>query len=235
MVTPTKIYGTIVIPYDASSVQPWNVSVRTLDGGVVWKPAAFTVARFPAPTISSITPVSGFRNSTISYTLKGTNFQPGLTAVDLSTPGFGELNTTIYSISSTQIIGGVSLPSDAPVGAWKLNVTTRDGGRITRAGAFMLSKVPPPMIMSFSPAAGYRGTTVSWIANGNYFQTGGRTTVNLSQAGAAALQTTITSVYSSRIYGTVIIPSDAPTGLWKVNVTTLDGGNGTMINAIRIY
>jgi hypothetical protein len=235
LVTPTKIYGSVVVPYSASSVGAWNSSVSTFDGGTVWKPAAFAVARFPAPTITSITPVSGFRNSTVSYTLVGTNFQPGLTTVDLSTPASGELNTTIYSITSTRIIGGISFPSDAPTVAWKLNVTTLDGGKVSRAAAFTVNKVLPPAITTFAPATGYRGTTVSYIVNGNYFQPGGRTTVNLSQPGADEIQTTISSVYSSRIYGTVTIPSDAATGSWKVNVSTVDGGNRTLINAIRIY
>ena len=232
-INSTQVVGDVAIPnfYNGS----WYVNITTGDGGTVCKPAAFTVDKIPAPTFISLTPGSGSRNRTVSYTLKGINFQPGLTTVDLSDPGFGELNTTLYAVSSNQIIGGVSFPSGAPTGIWKLNITTLDGGTTTRASAFTVDKLRPPEITSFTPLTGYRGTNVSYIVNGNYFQSGGRTTVNLSQPGANEIQTTLTAVYSSRIYGTMTIAGGTGTGQWKVNVSTLDGGNSTLINAIRIY
>jgi len=170
----------------------------------------------------------------VSYTLKGTNFQPGLTTVDLSNPAFGELNTTLYDVSPTQVIGGVSFPGDAPPGPWTLNVTTVDGGKASKAAAFKLDTWKSPTISAFTPATGYRGTTVSYTVDGKYFQPGGRTSVNLSLPGAPEIQTSIAAVYSSRIYGTVTIPAGAPAGSWQVNVTTIDGKTGTGTSAIKI-
>ncbi|MDD4136551.1 MAG: hypothetical protein PHT99_01475, partial [Methanoregula sp.] len=232
-VTGTRVTGRFTIPADQPSGK-YRIDVLTISGGSVMKQNAFTISPLPKPTIGTITPTSGFANGTVSYTLKGTNFQPGLTTVDLSNPGFGELNTTIYSITATQIIGGVSFPGNAPTGSWTLNVTTLDGGKDSKATAFKVNTVLPPAITSFTPAMGYRGTTVSYIVDGKYFQPGGRTSVNLSQPGAPEIQTTLSSVYSSRIYGTVTIPEDAATGSWKVNVTTIDGGEGKSFNAIKV-
>jgi len=231
--TATQLNGTVTIPADAPTSALWKLNVTTLDGGIS-KPFAVTIKPVYPPTIGTITPATGYPNGTISYTLKGTNFQPGMTTVDLSNPGFGELNTTIYSITATQIIGGISFPANAPTGTWRLNVTTPDGGKTSRVSAFTVNKMLPPTITSFTPATGYRGTTVSFIVNGKYFQPGGRTTVNLSQPGAPEIQTTLSSVYSSQIYGTVSIPEGATTGPWKVNVSTLDGGNSTLVNAIKV-
>ena len=54
-VTATTINGTVVVPYSAPT-GTWNASVTTIDYGTVWKPNAFTVSNFPAPTITTITP-----------------------------------------------------------------------------------------------------------------------------------------------------------------------------------
>jgi PKD repeat protein len=232
-VTATTINGTVVVPYNASAVT-MNVSVRTLDGGKVWKPAAFTVAQFPAPTIGAITPASGFRNTTVAFTITGTNFQPGQTTVNLSYPANSEISTTLYAVSSTQIIGGMRIPGNATNGAWKLNVTTLDGGLTTRLSAFTISKLPAPTVTAFAPSAAYRGTTVSFIVNGSYFEPGGLTIVNLTKPGQTDIPTNLTSVYSTQIAGNFTIPAASSTGSWNVNVSTLDGGFVTKASALSV-
>ena len=232
-ITATTINGTVVVPYNAPT-GAWNVSVTTLDGGTIWKPSAFTVSRFPAPTILSISPVSGFRNTTVSYTITGTNFMPGQTTVVLSNTSSGELASTVYSVTSTRITGAFEIPSTIPTGAWRLNVSTLDGGLASKPSAFTVNKLPVPAITSFTPSTAYRGTPVSFVINGNNFQPGGLTTVNLTKAGQTDIQTTLTSVFPTQITGTVTIPSDNTTGSWKVNVTTVDGGVGTKLNAIAV-
>ena len=204
-VTATTINGTVVVPFSAPT-GTWNASVTTIDGGMVWKSAAFTVATFPAPTIASITPVSGFRNTTVSYTITGNNFQPGQTTVVLSNPTSGVLSTTLYSVNSSQIVGGVQIPDTASIGAWRLNVTTLDGGLTSKPSAFTVSNLPIPSIISFTPSTAYQNTMVSFVITGNYFEPGGLTTVNLTKSGQSNIQTTLTSVYSSSITGTVTIP-----------------------------
>jgi parallel beta-helix repeat protein len=232
-VTATTINGTVVVPYNAPTGS-WNVSVTTLDGGTIWKASTFTVGTFPAPTITSITPVSGFRNTSVSYTITGTNFEPGQTRVVLSNSTSGELASTVYSVTSTQITGAFGISSTTPTGTWRLNVSTLDGGLASKPSAFTVNTLPVPSITSFTPSTAYRGTPVSFIVNGNYFQPGGLTTVNLTKAGQTDIQTTLTSVFSSQITGTVTIPAGNTTGSWKVNVTTVDGGVGTKPNAITV-
>jgi hypothetical protein len=232
-VTATTINGTVVVPYSAPT-GTWNVSVATIDGGTVWKPNAFTVSNFPAPTITSITPVSGFRNTTVSYTITGSNFQPGQTTVVLSNPTSGVLATTFYSLNSSQIVGGFQIPATASVGAWRLNVTTLDGGLTSKPSVFTVSKLPVPSITTFTPSTEYQNTMVSFVISGTNFEPGGLTTVNLTKSGQSNIQTTLTSVYSSSITGTVAIPAGNTIGSWNVNVTTLDGGTGTKSNVISI-
>jgi len=233
-VTSTQITGYLLLPANANPGNFYRCNITTGDGGFVSKTTAFTVNKQPLPAITSITPAAGYKNSTVSYTIAGTGFQPGLTSVNLSLPAYGELETTVYAVTTTQIIGGVRIPSAAPAGAWKLNATTVDGGTGSKASAFTISKIPLPAITTFTPVSGYRGTTLSFVIDGTYFQTGGRTTVKLSRPGASDIPATLTSVYSNRITGMVLPPSDAATGYWKINVTTLDGGEGTKANAISL-
>jgi hypothetical protein len=232
-ITATTINGTIVVPSSAPA-GAWNVSVTTLDGGTVWKPSAFTVARFPAPTIASITTVSGFRNTTVSYTITGTNFQPGQTTVVLSNKTFGELGSTVYSVTSTKITGAFEISSTIPTGAWRLNISTLDGGPVSKPSAFTVNKLPVPSITSVTPSTAYRETPVSFILTGTNFQSGGLTTVTLTRAGQTDIQTTLTSVFPTKITGTVTIPSGNTNGSWKVNVTTVDGGVASKLNAISV-
>jgi PKD repeat protein len=229
-VTSTSIAGNFTIPADAAFGK-WFVNVTTADGGTSISPITFSVIKPPVPIIYSITPIAGYPNSTVSYTLKGANFQPGLTAIDISNSTYGEINTTIYYITPTLIIGGIQIPANAPTGPWKLNATT-DGGKAW--SAFSVNTLPVPKITSFVPSPVYRDTTVTFILNGNYFQPGGRTTVNLTNSTGYNITTTLSAVYSTAITGTATIPPTATPGLWKVNVTTVDGGEGTKTSAVTI-
>ena len=98
-VSATTISGTVVVPYSAPT-GTWNVSVATIDGGTVWKPAAITVNQFPAPSITSITPAAGTKNSTVLFTLAGTNFEPVGTSVTIVEDTSGTvMNATLISVT----------------------------------------------------------------------------------------------------------------------------------------
>ncbi len=107
----------------------------------------FTVNPFPAPTIGTISPASGYRNTTVAFTLTGTNFEPGATTVTFlnqsanqsvagQPPAVTEMNPILFSVTSTQIVGNVSIPYNATLNLWKINVATVDGGTTSRPGAF---------------------------------------------------------------------------------------------------
>jgi C1A family cysteine protease len=234
-INATAINGTVVVPINAPTGL-WNVSVTTLDGGQTWKSSAFTVARFGKTTFTAITPASGYRNSTVYFNLTGTNFQTGgRTGVTLSRAGApAELGTTLYSVAPTLISGGIDIPSTAAVGTWNINITTFDGGTTTSPNVFTIARVPVPVITTFLPATAYRGTNVTFTLNGLYFQTGGRSVVNLTNSTGYNITTTLSGVYPTTITGTVSIPADVVPGPWKVNVTTLDGGMGTKTGAVSI-
>jgi hypothetical protein len=230
-VTPTAITGNFTVPADDPFGMFWAVSVRTADGGTSPSRIIFTEAR-QTPTITQLSPGIGYPNSTVGFTIRGANYQPGLTTVNLSSTSYGELPATLYSVSPGQIIGAFQLPANAPLGSWKVNVTTADGGRV--GSTFTVNKLPVPSITSFNPKYGYGGTTVNFIVTGNYFQPGERTTVVINRPGQPDVKTNLIAVYPNSISGTADLPAGTPPGLWKVNVTTLDGGQSSLANAITI-
>ena len=199
-VTATTINGTVVVPFTAPTGL-WNVSVTTIDYRTFWKPNAFTVSNFPAPTITAITPDIMYRNTTVLYTITGANFQPGQTSIVLGNPISGELDTTVYSINATTITGGVQIPATAShTSAWRLNITTLDGGLASNTSAFTVRNLPIPAIITFTPSTAYQGTMITFILNGTYFEPGGLTTVNLTKSGQTDIPATLTSVYPSSDY-----------------------------------
>jgi hypothetical protein len=233
MVTPTTITGNFTVPDDSVFGNLWFVNVTTADGGSSLSRVIFTENRL-APTITLMTPDTGYPNGTVTYQLSGTNFQPGLTSVTMSNPSYGALSTSLYSVTPTQISGGIQIPVNAPLGAWKVNVTTADGGTTTWSRTFTVSRYPAPLVSAATPTMMFRGTTASFTLTGNYFQTGGRTMVNLTNSSGYNITTTLTEVYPTTITGTVTIPDNLRTGYWKVNVTTVDGGLSTKVNTIAV-
>ncbi len=76
-VTPTSITGRVFILSNATiGTNGWIVNVTTVDGGTSTSPIRFTVVK-PVPTITLMTPVSGVRTSLVTFSMTGTNFQPG--------------------------------------------------------------------------------------------------------------------------------------------------------------
>jgi hypothetical protein len=233
-VNATAINGTLVVPWTAPA-GPVNVSVTTVDGGKEWKSTAVTIAGFPKPSVTATTPSSGYRNTTVAFTLTGTNFQPGQTQVYLTNPLTGMINATIYSVTPTQIIGGMRIPGNATTGSWTFKVITLDGGTGSSASAFTISRLPQPVITTFAPSVAYRATQTSFILNGSYFETNGLTAVNLTKSGQPQISVNLTSVSTTQITGNFTVPwGTTTTGPWNINVTTLDGGVTTKTGVVSV-
>jgi large repetitive protein len=235
--TPTRFNGTVWIPADAPVGVPWNLNVTTIDGGRSTKASAIAITSYPAPTIGSMNPVTGFRNTTVLFTLTGTNFQTtggNDTYVWLwNKTSHATIVPTIYSITASQVTGSIAIPADADP-AYNINITTIDGGTVMKANAFATAKIPAPSVSSITPNAMYRGITSTFTLQGSNFQNSGRTFVNLTNTSGYSVPATIWNTYTSTITGTVTIPAGTVNGSWSVNVTTLNGGTGSKAGAVSV-
>jgi hypothetical protein len=232
--TPTELTGRLAIPAGANS-GTYSVVVTTVDGGTGSKSNAFRINYLPLPAISSINQTSGYRNSTVVFTLMGQNFQTGGTYARLYINStVAPVEAILTSITDTRITGSVTIPASQPSGIYRLDILTLDGGSASRKNAFTINPLPKPQITAVTPASSYRNRTLVITVTGTNFQPYGGTYVNLTHpANNTDISLSLISINANRLNGTITIPPDAPTTLfWKLNVTTLDGGRITRPSAI---
>ncbi|WP_424038474.1 S8 family serine peptidase [Methanoregula sp.] len=236
-VTATTINGTVIVPFGAPT-GTWNASVTTVDGGTVWKPSAFTVSNFPAPTITSVTYPPGNIGTTVLFTLTGTNFEPGETTVTIYNDITNTvLSPTVLSTTPTTIIGSIQIPGSAPAGAYNVNVTTADGGTASRPGSFTVGFVGIPAIASLTPVSGYQNTTVNFTVTGTNFEQGtGKTMVTFTNQTTGEILTPgfVNVTSPTQISAGITIPSGAATGPYRLDITTVDGGVVNKPNAFTV-
>ena len=246
-VNTTTITGSFPpLPYNGAT-GPYTLYVVTNGGGFNSSSNAFTV-KVPTPVITGISASTlWYQNTTVAFTLSGSNFQSDATSVRFLNPSVGtlgattEMDPTIYSVNSSQIVGSVSIPNTASKNSWNINVTTLNGGTTIKTGAFTVSSIPSPTIGTFAPTGGARGTSVFFTLPGTNFEANGGTTVTISNSSTVIggstvnLPVMLNTVFPSFITGTVNIPATgAPTGRYYVNVTTADGGKVPTLGSFTV-
>jgi Bacterial Ig domain/IPT/TIG domain len=99
-------------------------TVRVSTPGGVSNPVTFTVTAPPPPTLTSITPTSGVRGTSVTVTFNGTNLT-GAFAVT----GIGALIpvTNITVVSANQVTAILNITRAAPLGIRNLGITTPGG------------------------------------------------------------------------------------------------------------
>jgi large repetitive protein len=200
-----------------------NVVVTNPDGKSAILANGFTVnAALPAPTVSSISNVTGYRGWTVIERITGTNYVSGSTS-KLNRTGVADIPATACTyVSATSLVCSYDL-SGKTVSPPNYNVvvTNPDGRSGMRANYFVLSS-PAPTISSSTPATGAQGATmVITRLLGTYFQPGA---VVVYTNGTTTLPLTgVTVVSSTNITGTLVIPSGATVGPYNVTVTNTDG------------
>ncbi len=131
-----------------------NADVRvTTAGGTSANTAADDYAYFAAPTVTSISPMSGPAPGGTSVTITGTNLT-GATAVT-----FGGVNATGYSV-----VNATTITATAPPGTGTVDVrVTTPGGTSANTAADDFTYIPAPTVVSLSPTQGPAagGTTVT--------------------------------------------------------------------------
>ncbi len=207
------------------SVYPAKIAhVQISSIPVITPTASVTVSVTPsgnAPAISSVSPVYGGSDATVSTTISGSNFQSGAT-VKLTRAGFPPIFASGVSISSSTEIDCTFIFSKAEKGSYNLVVTNPDGRSDTFAGIFTIGDVPP-VIGGVSPSQGALNETLSLTISGQNFKEGVK--VSFIRSSTEIVCTSPVSTDSTKILCNLDLRTinGARVGDWDVTVLNIDG------------
>jgi hypothetical protein len=165
----------------------------------------------PAPTITSLSPTSGFAGSTLTVT--GTGFASGAIVK------FGTTSATnIVVVSSTQITATVPALS---AGVFSVVVQNSDG-QVSASRSFTITTPPPPTITSVNPTSGPPGTVVTitgtGFVNGAVARFGSSSGTNIT----VVSPTEITVIVPSSV-GSTLLTVQTPSGSQSIAFAVISG------------
>ena len=219
VVSPMQITCSFSIPSGATTGL-WDVVVTNPDTQYGTLSNGFMVT-YPAPTVTSILPVSGNRGWPVSITnLAGSNFLSGAT-VKLTRTGYSDIIATgVTVVNANQITCTFDLVG-AAAGQWNVVVTNPDAQSGTLINGFTVNS-PAPVLSTRSPTAGNRGWPVNVALTGTGFQPGAD--VRLTRAGYSDIIATGVNVASSiSITSATFDLQGVTAGTWNILVINTDG------------
>ncbi|MCQ8894126.1 MAG: PKD domain-containing protein [Methanolinea sp.] len=219
--------GMITCTFNLTGAEPgsWDVVVTNDDDQSGTLPSGFEV-RYPAPSVTAITPNKGNNNQIVTITdLSGSNFRNGATVrlVRTSQPDINATNVTV--VNPGRITCSLNLNGMA-VGEWDVVVTNTDGQSGSKANGFTI-EYPAPVVSSTSPNRGPNDGLLQITAiSGNYFRNGA--TVTLTKSGQAPIVATNVQVINATTLNCTVDLRNRQIGQWNVVVTNTDGKYGTL-------
>jgi uncharacterized delta-60 repeat protein len=211
VVSPTVL--SFVVPVGASS---GLVAVTTPEGTASSATAFTVIAPNPVPTIAMLSPVSAVAGSgAITLTVSGSGFSTG-SVVSFN----GVALQTAYS-SATQLTAQLPATALATAGSYDVLVASPAPGGGTSAPATFTVTTPAPTLVSFAPASGLVGTSVT-VTGTNLTGASSLTLNGVAVSGFTVVDATTL---------TFVVPTGATSGL--VAVTT-PGGTATSTVAFTV-
>jgi PKD repeat protein len=215
----------------------WNVVVTNPDGQTATLTNGFTITSvsIPAPTVTSITPISGQNTTSVSITnLAGTGFLTGAT-VKLTKTGQTDIAATgVTVVSATNITCTFDLTGKT-IGPWNVVVTNTDTQTGTLPNGFSITSasIPAPTVTGITPSTGQNTTSIS-ITNlaGTGFLTGA--TVKLTKTNQTDIAATSVTVVSATQINCTFDLTGKIAGQWNVVVTNTDTQIGTLPNGFTV-
>lgn len=236
--------GKITCSFDLTGAAggAWDLTVTNPDGRSGSLPSAFTIT-FAAPTVTSITPVSGTNNGTVNITaLAGTNFRTGA-VVRLTQSGQADIVATAVAVASAANITCTFDLTGKASGQWDVVVTNSDGQAGTLAAGF---KVETPTVSVIKPV----------VSSANPFNPSlGKTSLNYTLSKDANIVIYIYNIRGERVWqynapagsnggvtgansvvwdGLTAFQAFASEGVYIVEVTSTDGGGFHVLSRTKI-
>jgi hypothetical protein len=220
VVNDTTVTATFAIAAGALTTAR-NVAVVT-PGGTTGN-VIFTVTAPPAPTLTSIAPISGERGTSVPVTLTGTNLT-GASAVTVASAN-GITVSAITVVNPTTVTATFAISATATISGRTVSVTTPGGTSNTEAFT-----VTGPTLTSVAPGTGVRGTAVSVTLTGT--DLAGATAVTVSGTGVTASAVSASS--DTTVTATFTITTGATVSARNVSVTTPNGTSPNLTAAFTV-
>ena len=213
--------------FTGAPTSTYTLKIRNPDSQTAILPNAFTVTN-ASPTITSITPASGFNSATLPVTIIGSAFRNGVT-VSL-TCGSTILAGTVTNRTVSQILSTFPL-TGVPAGIYNLTVLNTDGTSAKKNNAFTVQQSgPTPTITDFTPAYGINTAALPFTVNGTNFRTGATITITNGTNTKTVSCTPITPVQLK----CSLSLSGLPFGLYNLTVLNTDGTSAAQAGAFSV-
>lgn len=232
-----------------------SVTIFNQDSSQGSQPVVFSVYSTSPPTVSSINPVAGFRGSTLTVTVTGTN----LIGANLSFSGSG-ITAMSQAGTATTFPVQVSIASDAPSGSQLVTVSTPSGSTARcgqRACTFSVIE-PGSWTVTSTPSLSRFAPSLVQLADGRILIAGGSETASAEIFDPATGQWTRTGAMNvaRRGAGFVLLPDgrvlvtggvnndvqlssaeiyDPATGLWTTTGFMSAPGGGIMLTNGKVW
>ncbi|MCX6691161.1 MAG: hypothetical protein NTW33_03695, partial [Methanoregula sp.] len=165
--------------------------------------------------------------------LAGTGFQPGaIVKLVNSSAGPDIIATNVVINPAGTSLTGIFDLALAPAAKRSVTVTNPDGKTGIKINGFTVNSWAPTISKSM-PSTGAQAATITITdLTGHYFQPGA--IVVYSRDATSIPLTGVNVVNDASITGTLIIPSNAPTGPYSVTVTNTEGKTGTRADTFSV-
>ncbi len=229
-VSPGKI--TCTFDLNATPAGLWNITAINPGGETATLTNGFTVTA-PAPTVSSITPTTGYNTGSVSISnLAGTGFATGATVKLVNSTASSDITATSVSVDPTgKIITCLFDLTGVADAKRNVTVTNLDGKSGTLVNGFtVLPRIPT--VTSISPDSGYNTGPVDVTLEGTNFASGA--TVVLTKTGQTSIDATNVVVTSATGITCTFDLSSATDGDWTLSVIN-PGNQNSLLGDNNIF
>lgn len=222
---------------NGKAIGSWNLVVSNSDGKQSVLANGFTIsaAALSAPTLATVSPITGLNNSSKSVTISGTNFREGVSAKLVKTGEADILGYSINLVSSSSLTCSFNLVNKI-AGDWNLIITNTDGQSAALANGFQIRN-PNPTVTFMEPYEEHAGKFMDSVKiTGNGFtSSGGIPVVTLTQNSQTLTATNVTVSNTSEIQCKFDLSGLLGDSMWDLNVTLPYADKITKANSFWVF
>jgi len=226
-INDTSISASFTIPANAS-LGNYDVNLSNSLDGSLSIPNGFQVKLYAA--LTSVSPSSAKQGQTLAVTITGlnTHFNQASSSISFSQASGTTINAnTFHMITDTSIQADFTLPINAAIGNYTVNLTNPIDGNLSLNNAFLLTADSTKRLVSVSPATAMQGQILDVTLTGvNTHFNQASSTISFSQASSSTIinASAISRINDTSLSASFIIPASASGGNYDVNLSnSLDG------------